>query len=150
MAGIKLKVVSPERTVLEAQADSITCLTEEGFITVLPGHTSLVSTLVSGPMTVKTGKHEEILHVGGGFIHVNPAEVRILSDAAERIEDIDLARAEEAKRMAEAELREQTMSDEEYAMTAALLKRNLSRINIVRKHSHRRSRITGEGVLSNE
>jgi F0F1-type ATP synthase epsilon subunit len=87
--------------------------------------------------------------VAGGFIQVQNGgkEIVILADAAEHFYEIDIARAEEAKVQAEKTLQEQTLSDEEYALAAAVLQKSLSRINIARKHSHRRTRITSEGVL---
>ncbi len=151
MEKLHLQLVTPERTVVEETANSITCPTNEGFITILPGHAPLIATLISGEMVVKNDAGEHPLHVGGGFIHIKPGnEITVLSDAAEHVDEIDLARAEQAKLDAEAALREQSLSDEEYAITAALLQRNLSRIAIVRKHAHRRTRITSEGVFHSE
>ena len=148
MSKFKVQLVTPERSVLAEEADSISVLTSEGYITILPGHVPLVANLVSGEMTLKNGNKDHILHVAGGFIQVKSnSEVILLADQAEHFEEIDLDRAEQAKLAAEAALKEQTLSDEEYATTAALLQRNLSRINIVRKHSHRKTRITSEGVF---
>lgn len=151
MEKLHLQLVTPERTVIEETANSITCPTSEGLITILPGHATLISTLVSGEMVVKNDAGEHPLHVGGGFVHIKADnQIVVLSDAAEHVDEIDLARAEQARLDAETALREQTMSDEEYATTAALLQRNLSRIAIARKHSHRRTRITSEGVFHSE
>jgi len=151
MERLNLQLVTPERTVITEKANSITLPTPEGLITILPGHAPLVSTLISGEMIVKNDAGEHPLHVGGGFVHIKPNnEIVVLSDAAEHVDEIDLARAEQAKLDAEATLREQNLSDEEYAVTAALLQRNLSRIRIVRKHAHRRTRITSEGVFHSE
>ena len=148
MEKLQLQLVTPERTVITEKASSITIPTTEGFITILPGHAPLVATLISGEMIVKNDAGEHPLHVGGGFVHIKPGnQITVLSDAAEHVDEIDLARAEQAKLDAEQALKQQSMSDEEYALTAALLQRNLSRIAIVRKHSHRRTRITSEGVF---
>lgn len=148
MTKIHFQVVTPERTVLSAEADSITCPTSEGFITILPNHVPLVGNLVSGEMVARNGSQDEILHIAGGCLQVKGGnEVVFLADQSERLEEIDIARAEQAKLNAEKALQEQTLSDEEYAMTAALLERNLSRIHIVRKHAQRRTRITSEGVF---
>lgn len=148
---LKLNLVTPERNVISEEADSITCPTADGYITILPGHADLISTIISGELSVKADGKEHFLHVSGGFIHVASGdEVRVLSDAAEHHEEIDIARAEEAKKLAQQQLEEQVMSDEEYAATAAMLQKSLSRIRIARKHAHRRTRITGEGVFHSE
>lgn len=148
MAKLHFQIVTPERAVNAGEADSITCPTSEGFITILPNHVPLVGNLVSGEMVVRTGGQDDIYHIAGGCVQIKPGnEVVFLADQSEHISEIDLERAEQAKQAAEEALREQAMSDEEYAMTSALLQRNLSRIHIARKHAHRRTRITSEGVF---
>ena len=149
MAKLHLQLVTPERTVLAEEVASLVCPTTEGQITILPGHVPLIATLVSGELVAKNGGEDRNIHVAGGFIQVQPGgqEIIILADSAEHFYEIDIARAEEAKQQAEKTLKEQKLSDEEYAFTAALIQKNLSRINIARKHAHRRTRITSEGVL---
>jgi F-type H+-transporting ATPase subunit epsilon len=134
--------------VLSEELISLTCPTTEGQITILPGHAQLIATLVSGELTAKSESEEHFIHVAGGFVQVKEnSHIIILADMAEHFYEIDLARAEQAKIDAEAALAKQQMSDEEYAITFGLLQRNLSRINIARKHSHRRTNITQEGVF---
>lgn len=149
MAKIHLQLVTPERTVLSEEVASLVCPTTEGQITILPGHVALISTLESGELVAKNGGEPYNIHVAGGFVQVQPGgkEIIILADSAEHFYEIDIARAEEAKALAEKTLKEQKLSDEEYAFTAALIQKNLSRINIARKHAHRRSKITGQGVF---
>ena len=153
MAKLQLQLVTPERTVLTEEVASLICPTTEGQITILPGHVPLISTLESGELVAKneTGVEHNI-HVAGGFIQVQNgtngiSEIIILADAAEHFYEIDISRAEEAKAQAEKTLQEQNSSNEEYAIAAINLQRNLSRINIAKKHAHRRTRITSEGVL---
>ncbi len=149
MAKLNVQLVTPERTVLTEELASLSCPTTEGQITILPGHAPIIATLKSGELVTKNGGEENNIHVAGGFVQVQEGgnEVIILADAAEHYYEIDLARAEEAKLEAEKILREQNLSDEEYSMAAVWLQRNLSRINIARKHAHRKTRITSEGVL---
>lgn len=149
MSKIKLQLVTPERTVLTEEVVSLVCPTTEGQITILPGHVPLIATLVSGELVAQNGGEPHNIHVAGGFVQVqnDGKDIVILADAAEHFYEIDLERAEEAKAQAEKTLLEQTLSDEEYAIAAINLQRNLSRINIARKHAHRRTRITSEGVL---
>lgn len=153
MAKLQIQLVTPERTVLTEEVASLSCPTTDGQITILPGHSPLVATLTSGELVAKTGGRENgedhNIHVAGGFVQVQSGgkEIIILADAAEHFYEIDVARAEEAKQEAEKILREQNLSDEEYAMAAVWLQRSLSRINIARKHAHRKTRITSEGVF---
>lgn len=149
MPKLQVQVLTPERTLVNEEVSSLTCPTIEGHITILPGHTALVAPLTSGELVARSDKDEHFIHVAGGFVEVrSDNRVIILADGAEHHFEIDIARAEEAKREAEQLLKNQTLADEEYATTAWLLQKNLNRIRIARKHSHRRtSPITGEGVL---
>jgi F-type H+-transporting ATPase subunit epsilon len=149
MAKIHLQLVTPERTLMTQEIDSLVCPTSEGQITILPGHVPLISTLVSGELVAKTSDSESNIHVAGGFVQVQDGgkEIVVLADTAEHFYEIDIARAEEAKEEAEKTLLEQNLSDEEYAFAATALQKNLSRIRIARKHSHRKTGITSEGVF---
>lgn len=149
MAKLHLQLVTPERTVLSEEVSSLICPTTEGQITILPGHVALISTIVSGELVAKNGGESSNIHVAGGFVQVHPGgkKVVILADSAEHFYEIDIARAEEAKLQAEKTLKEQKLSDEEYAFTAGLIQKNLSRINIARKHAHRNNQITSQGLF---
>lgn len=149
MSMIKFQLVTPERTLVAEEVISLSCPTTEGKITILPGHAPLVATLESGELIAKNGKEEKYLHVAGGFVEVRPNnEVIILADGAEHFFEIDLARAEQAKKDAEELLKKQSLASEEYATTAWVLQKNLNRIRIARKHAHRKTRgITSEGVF---
>lgn len=149
MPKLQLKLITPERTVIAEEVGSLTCPTQEGQITILPGHAPLVANLISGELVAKNEGDDRFIHVAGGVIEVRKnGEIVVLADAAEHYYEIDLARAEQATREAKKLLEEQHLADEEYATTTWLLQKNLSRIKIARKHAHRRTRsITGEGVF---
>lgn len=149
MPSIHFKFVTPERTLFDGQAESITCMTKQGQITVLPGHAPLVAELVPGEILVSQKGVAQPLHVSGGFLQIQPdSQVVALADSAEHVAEIDIARAEEAVQKAQATLAQaSSLSDQEYATTVALLERNASRVRIARKHSHRRTVITNEGVF---
>lgn len=154
MSKIHLQLVTPERTLLTEEVASLVCPTTEGQIMILPGHAPIIATLKSGELVARDNDHgEHNIHVAGGFVQVQQSadgkssEIIILADAAEHFYEIDIARAEQSKQEAENTLREQNLSDEEYALAAVMLQRNLSRINIARKHAHRKTRITNEGVF---
>jgi F-type H+-transporting ATPase subunit epsilon len=146
---MNLQIITPEKQLLTEQITSISCPTTEGQITILPGHIPLVTNLTSGELIVKSGDNEHYLHVAGGFVEVQKNnQIVILADGAEHFYEIDIARAEEAKKQAEEMMKQQTLADEEFALAAWALQKNLSRINIALKHAHRRTRsITSEGVF---
>ena len=139
MNKIKFKIVTPERTVFENEIDQATLPTQDGEITVLPNHIPLISALKPGDLMIKKDGEEIDLAVSGGIVEVQNNEITILADTAERAEEIDLARAEEARKQAE-DLKKEAirMDDTEYAATAAFLERNLARIKVARKHLSRR------------
>ena len=135
MKNIKIKIVTPERTVYEDEVSQATLPTIDGEVTILPDHIPYITALKAGEIMLKKG--EEIIHLAtsGGFIEFNNNILIILADTVERAEEIDLKRAEEAKQRAE-ELQKQriTIDDMEYAKTAALVEKELARIKVARKH----------------
>ena len=148
MNTLKLKIVSPERVLLETLAQSITLPTPDGQITLLPNHIPLVSQVSPGEMVVRAEGKEQFLYVSGGFVQVEQGGVvKLLADAAEHFTEINEDRAENARRRAKEALQAGNLSDLEYAATAAALERSLTRLNLVRKHSRRNVPLTGEGVF---
>lgn len=149
MSNLSFQLVTPEKTVLSEELASLTCPTNMGYITILPGHVPLVATLTPGELHTKTEKGEDsYIFVSGGFVQVNPdSKVIVLADQAEHHYEIDEQRAKEAKKRAEKELAERKMSGEEYAAVAASLERSLARINIKRKHAHRKQSSIDQGTL---
>ena len=132
---IKFKIVTPERTVFESEIDQITLPTQEGEITILPNHIPLISVLQAGELVVKTGDEEIAMAVSGGMVEVRKNEITVLADTAERAEEIDVKRAEEARARAVKFKDEKIRLDEtEYATAAAILEKNLARIKVARKH----------------
>ena len=109
---IKLKIVTPERTVYESEIDQLTLPTQEGEITVLPNHIPLISVLAPGELIAKADGEEITMAVSGGMVEVRRNEITILADTAERAEEIDLKRAEEARERAEKLKEERIQFDE--------------------------------------
>jgi len=135
MSLIKFKIVTPERTVYDDEIDQLTLPTQEGEITVLPNHIPLISVLAPGELVAKKGDEDVAMAVSGGMVEVQKNEITVLADTAERAEEIDIKRAEEARARAEKLKEEKIRMDEtEYAAAAALLERNLARIKVARKH----------------
>ncbi|MFH0891905.1 MAG: F0F1 ATP synthase subunit epsilon [Candidatus Falkowbacteria bacterium] len=136
--NIQFEIVTPERTVLKEQILQVTVPTRDGEITVLPKHMPLVSMLKPGVIELKTvGGEVKLMSVSGGFIEVLRNKVVILADTAERAEEIDLERAEEARVKAEKTMQEAVHFDEEQftAINAAIAK-ELARTKAAKKWKH--------------
>jgi F-type H+-transporting ATPase subunit epsilon len=99
--NLTLEIVTPERALVTEQVDEVQLPGSEGFFGVLPGHTPLLATLQVGEMWYRIGQERHHLAIAFGFVEVLPERVTVLAQIAERAEDIDLPRAEAAKRRAE-------------------------------------------------
>jgi F-type H+-transporting ATPase subunit epsilon len=99
-----LEIVTPDRSLVREEVDEIVIPGSEGYFGVLPGHAPLLSTLMVGEMWYRVGQEKRYLAVAGGFVEVLPERVTVLAQIGERAEDIDIARAEAAKRRAEERL----------------------------------------------
>lgn len=141
MAKLNYKIITPERVVLEGEAASLSVMTEDGEITVLPGHIPLASLLKAGEMRLKTldGK-EELLAVSTGLLEVQKNnQIVILANTAERSEELELAKIDEAKERAEQALRNiRNRDDVSFAEAAAHLERELARYRVALKGQRRR------------
>lgn len=105
MAKLRVEVVTGEREVLvEDDVDMVVAPGVMGQLGILPRHAPLITTLQPGELRIKKGGGEEALAIGGGFLQVSPDRVLVLADSAERSEEIDIARAEEARHRAENQL----------------------------------------------
>jgi len=104
----------------------------------LPNHIPLVSQLSPGEIVIKNnGKEEGLMAVSGGFVEVLPDQVVILADTAERAEDIDEARAEEARQKAEKLLKTKLIDVEQFAMFTAQIEKEMARLKVARKYRKR-------------
>ena len=137
MSSIKLDIVTAERLVYSEEVEAVIAPGVEGQLGILPHHAPLMTTLQAGELRVK-GKGEEFsLAISGGFLEVRPDRIIVLADAAERAEEIDLARAEEAKRRAEERLA-QSITEVDLARAEASLRRALTRLKVAEKIRRRR------------
>lgn len=137
---LHVEVVTAERELYNGEADMVSAQGTEGRLGILPRHAALLTTLAPGEMTIKLNGEEEPLFVSGGFLEVSNNTVSVLADTAEHAEEIDQARAEEARRRAEERLA-QAESDTDRAELNAALARSIARIHVAelaRRHSGRR------------
>ena len=139
---LKLKIITPERTVLEQMVDQVTLPTTEGEITILPGHIALVSALASGDIVAK--KNDEVIPfaVAGGFIEVKNNEVAVLADFAEHVSEISEDVVIKAKARAE-ELRTMKEKGEvvDFEHFQSELERSLTRAKVADKWRNKKYRI---------
>lgn len=132
---INFEIVTPERVVLKEEILQITVPTKAGEITVLPNHIPLVSSLMPGVIFIKKRNGEnEIMSISGGFLEVLKNKVVILADTAERADEIDIKRAEEAYRRAE-EIKKNTRHTDQvdFAEVNANIARELARTHAIKR-----------------
>jgi len=137
MAGIRLDIVTAERQVFSEEVDVVVAPGIEGELAILPHHAPLMTALQPGELRVRRGGEEFSLAVSGGFLEVRPDRVTILADTAERAEEIDITRAEEAKRRAEEALGRRT-DEVDGARVEAALRRSMVRLKVGEKRRRRR------------
>jgi len=99
---LTLSIVTPERELVRVQADEVELPGTEGYFGVLPGHTPLLAALTVGRLTYRVGQDRHVLAIATGLAEVLPDRVTVLSQISELPEDIDVGRAEEARKRAEA------------------------------------------------
>jgi len=136
MATTKLDIVTAERVVFSDDVDEVVAPGVEGQLGILPHHAPLMTMLLPGELLVRKGGEEFYLAISGGFLEVRPDRIIVLADAAERVEEIDVARAEEAKRRAEERLSEQ-VPGVDAARAEAALRRSLVRLKVVARRKRR-------------
>lgn len=138
MAGkLKLDIVTAERAVLsQDQLDVVVAPGIEGELGILPEHAPLMTMLKPGELRYRRGTEEEYFVVTGGFLEVRDNQVTVLADAAERAEEIDIARAEAARRRAQEAL-ERREYEIDLAATEAALARAVARLRIAERRRRR-------------
>ena len=138
MAKLQVELVTAEGRLVSREADFVVAPGIEGELGVLPRHIPLLTPLRAGEVTVRNDGDDEYIFVAGGFLEVLPDKVVILADAAERAEDIDEARAEEARKRAQ-QLLEEKPEGVDAAVAAAALERAVMRLRVAElRRRHRR------------
>jgi len=130
---LKLEIVTPQATVFSDDVEMVTLPGVEGQMGILPQHVRLMTQLVPGEMIVRKSGQDRFLAVGEGLIEVTGDRVSIVTDMAVAAENIDEAKAEEARQRAAARLREK-LSTEEVASVNAALVRSLAQLRGKRRH----------------
>jgi F-type H+-transporting ATPase subunit epsilon len=132
---LKLEIVTPEARTYSEDVDMVTLPGIEGEMGVFPNHVPLMTQIAAGEVAVRKGGHDFFLAVGEGFVEITGDRVAILTDMAIKADDIDEARAEEARRRAEERLGEK-LTEEETAMVSAALAHSLAQLKVKRRQRH--------------
>ena len=129
---LKLEIVTPEGKAFSSDVEMVTLTGVDGEMGVLPRHVRLMTQLMPGELIVREAGRDRSLAVGQGLVEITPDRVSILTDMAIAAENIDEAKAEEARQRAEARLREK-LSSAEVASTNAALVRSLAQLRVKRR-----------------
>jgi F-type H+-transporting ATPase subunit epsilon len=129
---LKLEIVTPDAKVYSDDVDMVTLPGVEGEMGIYPNHVPLMTQIAPGEIVARKGGQDFFLAVGDGFVEITGDRVAILSDMAIRAENIDEAKAEEARRRAEARLGEK-LEDEEAALVQAALAQSLAQLKVKRR-----------------
>lgn len=129
---IKLDVVTPDRLLFSGDVDEVSVPGVEGYLGILPGHAPLLSELKIGEIMLRQGEKRTYFFCSWGFLEVLPDRVTVLAEIAERPEDIDVSRAQQAKERAERRLRSKDQ-EVDFNRAQVALERALIRLQIAGK-----------------
>jgi len=127
--SIELNIVTPDRGLVREHVDEVEIPGSQGYFGVLPGHTPMLAELAVGELWYRQGQEKTFLAIAYGFAEVLPDRVTVLAQIAERAEDIDPARAEDARKRAEDRL-QQAAKDVDYNRARAALQKSLARLQV--------------------
>ena len=134
---LTLQIITPERIVFEEEnVESLTVPGADGELTILPQHAALMTALKPGPVVMRRGGEEIDLALSGGFMDVRDDKIILLADTAERSDEIDQARAEEARQRAQ-ELIAGHGTDVDFARAFAALERAQARLRVSERRRRR-------------
>jgi F-type H+-transporting ATPase subunit epsilon len=132
---IRCEIVSQDRTVFAGDVDIVVLPGAAGEMGVLPHHAPVLTTLKYGAVRVRRGGKEDVFAIAGGVAEIQPDIVTVLADAAENVEEIDVFRAEEARRRAQEALAKGIPQDSDaYLAMEAALRRSTLRLDVVRRY----------------
>ncbi len=134
---IQLEIVTPERLAYSDTVDSVVLPGAEGEMGVLPHHAPLLATLGVGELRIRKGGEEEFFAIAGGFVQVRPDKVVVMAETADMASEIDVQRAEEARREAERALQEGSSEPADLVRARAALQQALLRIQVAERRRHR-------------
>ena len=143
MATLTVEVITGERSLFsESGVDMVSAPGAEGTLGILPNHAALITLLDAGELVIRKGGSEDRMVVFGGFLEVLNNKVLVLADSAERIDEIDVERAERARHEAQETLKNRG-SITDIAAEEAALKRAAVRLRVGKRRSGRSATVPG-------
>ncbi len=133
MATLKLEIVTPEAMIYSSDVDMVTLPGVEGEMGIFPMHVPLMTQVSAGELVARKDGQDHFLAIGEGFVEISGSRVAVMTDMAVKSDDIDEAKAEEARKRAEARLSEK-LSDEESAMVQSALMHSLAQLKVKRRN----------------
>ncbi len=138
MGKLRFEIVTAENVVHSDEVDLLIVPGIDGEMAILPSHAPLMTMLQPGELVVRKDGHDNSIFVSGGFFELMNDKVTILADSAEHADEIDLARAEEAKKRAEEKVGLRAQTDIDAARAEAALRRSLMRLKVIERSRSRR------------
>jgi F-type H+-transporting ATPase subunit epsilon len=146
MARLRCEVVTAERVVFQDDVDMVVAPGSEGQLGILPHHAPLITALSYGELVLhRAGQEDEFIAIGGGFLEVVYDRVTILADSAERADEIDIERAEAARRRAEQVMAQRRDEDVDLIRAEAALRRSVARLKVAKRKQRGGGRLPGGG-----
>jgi F-type H+-transporting ATPase subunit epsilon len=134
MATLHLEIVTVERKLFDDDVSMVVIPGSEGVMGILPHHTALLTSLTFGELVVKKDDEpDQFFAIGGGFAEVQPDHVIVMADSAERADEIDLSRAEDARKRAQGRLQTVKDSGADLDQAEAALRRSMTRLKVARR-----------------
>ena len=137
MSTTRLEIITAERMIFSEDVNAVIAPGIEGVLGILPHHAPLMTILQPGELIIRKGQEETILCVTGGFLEVRPDKVIVLADASEYCEEIDIDRAEAAKKRAEERLKTHP-EGLDHARAEAALRRSIIRLKVAQHRIRRK------------
>lgn len=145
MATLHCEIVTAERKVFAGNVDMVVAPGVEGQLGILPNHAPLMTALTYGELVLhRTGFDDEYIAIGGGFMEVGPSHIIILADSAERADEIDEDRADQARQRAQDIMAQERGADADLIQAQAALRRSMIRLKVAK----RKRRAGGPGPRS--
>jgi len=138
-----LEIVTPEKLAYRDQVDEVLVPGADGQLGILPHHTPLITTLGVGELRIRKGASEEYFAIAGGFLQVRPDKVVVMAEIADIASEIDLERAQQARKDAEAALSSAYVEPADIASARAALDRALVRIRVAERRHREGPRARG-------
>lgn len=129
---LNVSVLTPQSEIFSGEADEVMVPTVTGEIGILPNHAALVTQILPGELTIKTGGRTQYIAIMGGYLEVANNQVNVLGDYAVRAEDIEAAEAERAKQHAE-KAKQEKVSQQDLATIEADLRRSLLELKVANR-----------------